>query len=383
MTKPSGFLIRMGLILACVIAGAIAANFYGDLLATFMANAVINGIILFVFLIGIVHAFQMVGSLAPEVAWIETFKRGHMGATSAAVPRLLSPMATMLGERSERGGGRISLSTVAMRTLLDGIVTRLDERREYSRYMIGLLVFLGLLGTFWGLLQTVSAIGGVIGSLTSSSGDVGTMLADLKAGLQAPLGGMGTAFSSSLFGLSGSLVLGLLDLVAGHAQNRFYNELEDWLSGLTRLSSGSIGGEGETSVPAYIQALLEKTADSLERLERTIGQAESSRGRTDQHILQLTEKLGALGDQMRAGQHVLLKLAEGQAELKPVLTKLADNAGGDPAVRQAVRSMDQTLTRTAQESAAGRTQTLEELRGEIRLLARTIAASAGQPGPRG
>ena len=378
MTKPSGFLARMLLSVAIVAAAVVAEILLSGALAkAFMANAVLNGGILVVFLIGLLHAFRMVHSLGPEVAWIENFRRDR-AMTSDAIPRLLSPMATMLGERSERGLS-ISLSTNAMRTLLDGIATRLDERREFARYMIGLLVFLGLLGTFWGLLITVRSVSDVIGGLNVGGGDVATMFDELKTGLAAPLGGMGTAFSSSLFGLAGSLVLGLLDLQAGHAQNRFYNELEDWLSEFTRLSSAGIGAEGETSVPAYIQALLEKTADSLERLERTIGQAEGSRETTDRRIMELTETLGGLGNQMRAEQNLLLKLAEGQMELGPVLSRLADGAGGDPAVRQALRSIDTTLSRLAEDTATGRGETLEELRAEIRLLARTIAAAAGQP----
>jgi hypothetical protein len=313
------------------------------------------------------------------VRWIESFRRDQAAVASGAAPRLLSPMATMLGERA---GGRFTLSTTAMQTLLDGISSRLEERRELSRYIIGLLVFLGLLGTFWGLLDTVRAIGGVISSLSISGSELTDVFERLKAGLQSPLSGMGTAFSSSLFGLAGSLVVGFLELRAGQAQNRFYNELEDWLSGLTRLSSGALGGEGETSVPAYIQALLEKTADSLERLERAVGTAEASRGATDRHLEQLTEKLGTLGDQMRAEQHLLVALAEGQKELKPVLVKLADGAGGDPALRQSAHSMDQTLTRMAKDATSSRAQIVEELRGEIRLLARTIAATAGQTVPK-
>lgn len=377
MTKPSGFLARMLFSVAIVAAAvAVEALLAGALTKAFMANAVLNGGILLVFFIGILHVFRMVHSLGPEVAWIDNFRRDQV--TSGAIPRLLSPMATMLGERSERGLS-LSLSTTAMRTLLDGIATRLDERREFSRYMIGLLVFLGLLGTFWGLLITVRSVGDVIGGLNIGGGDAGRMFDELKTGLAAPLGGMGTAFSSSLFGLAGSLVLGLLDLQAGHAQNRFYNELEDWLSEFTRLSSGGIGAEGETSVPAYIQALLEKTADSLERLERIMSQAEGSRGAADRGIAELTEKLGALGDQMRAEQNLLVKLAEGQMELAPVLSKLADGASGDPAVRQAVSSIDKTLARLAEDAATGRGETVAELRAEIRLLARTIAAAAGQP----
>ena len=161
---------------------------------------------------------------------------------------MLAPMAAMLGERT----ARFSLSTMSMRSLLDGLASRLDESRDISRYLIGLLIFLGLLGTFWGLLQTIGAVSDVIATLNVGSGEMGNVFDDLKKGLQAPLSGMGTAFSSSLFGLAGSLLLGFLELQAGQAQNRFYNELEDWLSGQTRLGSGGSIGEGDQSVPAYV-----------------------------------------------------------------------------------------------------------------------------------
>jgi len=376
MTKPGGFLFWMVVFLGAVtvaVAGLLVSS--NALVDAFRSNAPLNSIILVVLAWGVFHTFRNVWSLQPEVRWIEGFRRDQAAVSSGAVPRLLSPMATMLGDRT---GGRFTLSTTAMRTLLDGIWSRLEERRELSRYIIGLLVFLGLLGTFWGLLDTVRSIGGVIGSLSVTGGDLTGVFERLKAGLQSPLAGMGTAFSSSLFGLAGSLVVGFLELRAGQAQNRFYNELEDWLSGLTRLGSGAIGTEGETSVPAFIQALLEKTADSMERLERTVDRAEASRGATDRHLEQLTEKLGTLGDQMRAEQHLLVALAEGQKELKPVLIKLAEGAGGDPALRQAAHSIDQTLARLTKDANAARTQIVDELRGEIRLLARTIAATAGQ-----
>jgi hypothetical protein len=338
MTRPTVYLIRMGLFLGAV--AIIAAYLSPQLLDAFRANAGLNGVILLVLLLGIAHSFRNVASLGREVTWIESFRRDQAAITSNISPRLLSPMATMLGERS---AGRFTLSTTAMRTLLDGIWSRLDERRELARYIIGLLVFLGLLGTFWGLLETVRSIGGVIAGLSvGGGGDLTAVFEELKAGLQAPLSGMGTAFSSSLFGLAGSLVVGFLELQAGAAQNRFYNDLEEWLSGLTRLGSGGIGTEGDSSVPAYIQALLEKTADSLERLERIMSQSEGTRDTTDQHLQKVAEKLDKLGDS------------------------------------PALQNIDQTLTRMAQDTAQGRNQLLEELRGEVRLLARTIAAAAGQ-----
>ncbi|MCK4868444.1 MAG: flagellar motor protein MotA, partial [Alphaproteobacteria bacterium] len=227
MTRPTIYLIRMGIFLGVVAALAAVLSF--TLLDAFRANIGLNGVILLVLLWGIIHSFRNVASLGREVTWIESFRRDQAAVTSNISPRLLSPMATMLGERA---AGRFSLSTTAMRTLLDGIWSRLDERRELARYVIGLLVFLGLLGTFWGLLETVRSIGGVIASLSvGGGGDVSAVFEELKAGLQAPLSGMGTAFSSSLFGLAGSLVVGFLELQAGQAQNRFYNDLEEWLSG--------------------------------------------------------------------------------------------------------------------------------------------------------
>ncbi len=338
MTRPTIYLIRMGIFLSVVTALAAVLSF--TLFDAFRANIGLNGVILLVLLWGIIHSFRNVASLGREVTWIESFRRDQAAVTSNISPRLLSPMATMLGERA---AGRFSLSTTAMRTLLDGIWSRLDERRELARYLIGLLVFLGLLGTFWGLLETVRSIGGVIASLSvAGGGDVSAGFEQLKAGLQEPLAGMGTAFSSSLFGLAGSLIVGFLELQAGQAQNRFYNDLEEWLSGLTKLSSGGIGTEGDASVPAYIQALLEKTADSLERLERIMSQSEGTRDSTDRHLQKVADNLDKLGDS------------------------------------PALQNIDQTLTRMAQDTAQGRNQLLEELRGEIRLLARTIAAAAGQ-----
>src|SRR6185436_15899547 len=178
------------------------------------------------------------------------------GLSVQRAPRLLAPLSAMLGDRQ---GGRLTLSAVATRSLLDSIRSRLDEGRDISRYMIGLLVFLGLLGTFWGLLETLSSIAGVIGGLGGvGGGDVNAFFAELKSGLQAPLGGMGTAFSSSMLGLAGSLILGFLDLQASQAQNRFYNELEEWLAGMTKVGAGPSIGDGSemTSVPAFLQALI-------------------------------------------------------------------------------------------------------------------------------
>ncbi len=276
----------------------------------FMANAVLNGTIAGVLAIGIAYSLRQIVILWPEVAWIESFRASAGLAAERKPPRLLAPMATMLGERS----GDLRLSAVATRSLLDGISSRLAESRDISRYMIGLLVFLGLLGTFWGLLQTIGAVAEVIGTLSVGGGDLSTVFDDLKRGLEAPLAGMGTAFSSSLFGLGGSLILGFLDLQAGQAQNRFYNDLEDWLAGLTRLPSGGVISEGDQSIPAYIEALLENTAESLQDLQRTISRGEESRTTTDSNVVVLTEKIGNMTEQMSSEIRLLAKTIAALAE---------------------------------------------------------------------
>ena len=379
MTRPQRYLARMGLFLVVVAVAAVLL--FPPLRDAFFANAVLNGVILGVLLIGIVHMFRLVTLLRPEVAWIEGFKRNGLAVASGAPPRLLAPMATMLGERSS---DRLSLSTTAMRSLLDGIATRLDEGREIARYFIGLLVFLGLLGTFWGLLETVQSIASVIAGLTVEGDALQAVFGRLKAGLQAPLAGMGTAFSSSLFGLAGSLVLGFLALQAGQAQNRFYNDLEEWLSGQTRIGGSGIGGEGDQPVPAYIQALLEQTADNLGNLQRTLARGEDSRIDANRRIVQLTETLADFTESTRGGQDLLQRLAAGQDELKTVLVRLAEaqTDGADQAMRAALRNIESYLGRMLTDQTTGREEAVQEVRSEIRLLARTIAALAEGEEPR-
>ena len=373
MTKPQSYLVRMLIFLAAVCAAGF--SLLSPLRDAFFANTGLNSVILGVLLIGILHMFRLVLMLRPEVAWIESFRRDGLSVSSGRGPRLLAPMATMLGERS---GDRFSLSTMAMRSLLDGIATRLDEGRETARYFIGLLVFLGLLGTFWGLLETVRSIGDVISGLSVEGDAMQDVFERLKGGLQAPLAGMGTAFSSSLFGLAGSLVLGFLALQAGQAQNRFYNDLEEWLSGQTRLGGGGPVGDGDPAVPAYIQALLEQTADSLEKLQRTLARGEDSRIDANRRIVQLTESLGSLSESMRAQQDLLLKLAQGQSDLRPLLSALAEaqTTSNNSQTAVALRNIDAHLARLLSDQTTGREEAVQEVRNEIRLLARTIAALA-------
>ena len=273
-----------------------------------------------------------------------------------------------------------------MRSLLDSLQSRLDESRELSRYMTGLLIFLGLLGTFWGLLLTVASVSDVISGMSVGSGDLNALFEQLKSGLGRPLRGMGTAFSSSMFGLAGALVLGFLDLTAGQAQNRFFNELEEWLAGLTRLSSGALGGDGDASVPVYVQALLEQTAENMENLQSILVRGEDGRQQANGAILALTERIGTLSDTMRANQQLMLRIAEMQASLGPALAQVGARLGehrpeGDEAARGHLRNIELYMQRMLQDGEQGRIQSTQEIRNDIRVLTRTIAALAeGQPG---
>jgi hypothetical protein len=383
MRGPHRFLVRMAVFLV-VIAG-LAVVLGQPLLDAFIGNPAVNGLILGILLAGIAFVFRQVIQLEPASAWIDDFRERlanrDLTAPPGPAPRLLAPMARMLGRRQT---GRVSLSPTSLQTLLDGIAARLDETRETSRYLIGVLIFLGLLGTFYGLLETVQSVSGVIGALNVGASDLARAFGDLKTGLEAPLHGMSLAFSASLFGLAGSLVLGFLDLQAGQAQNRFYNDLEEWLSTYTRLSAGPYGDGSDGSMPAYLHALLEQTADSMENLQRILARSEESRIAANNTLAGLTDRLGVLGEHMKAGQMLMVRLAENQLELKPSLVRLAtvaeNSLGQDDVLRTHLRNIEAYIARLTEDVAEGRAQSVQELRSEIRLLARTIAALAEEGG---
>jgi hypothetical protein len=376
MTHPSGYLIRMLVFLVAV--GIVAGLLSPVLITAFDNNPVLNSLILLILLLGIGWNLNQVLRLRPEVTWLETYQTSRSRLAALPSPKLLAPMASMLAMREGRSSNearQFTLSATAMRSLLDGIASRLDESRELSRYMTGLLIFLGLLGTFWGLLKTVTSVSDVIGSMTLGNGDMNLMFDQLKTGLARPLAGMGTAFSASMYGLAGALVLGFLDLTAGQAQNRFFNELEEWLAGLTRLSSGILS-EGEGSVPVYVQALLEQTAENMESLQQVMTRDEGNRVQANQALNTLNERLAALADTMRANQHLMLRIAEGQAALAPALQRLTDLQGGDEASRGHLRNIELGLQRLLTESEQGRSRGITDLRNDLRLLTRTVAALA-------
>ncbi len=375
MTKPTRYLLRM--IVFIVVVYGLAAVISPQLARFYMANPVVNTVILVVEAFGVIWNLRQVARLYPEVVWVEHFRRSRQPLEQAAPPVLLAPMARMLAGRAD-GERRITLSGAAMRTLLDGIGSRLDESRELSRYVTGVMIFLGLLGTFWGLLHTVSSVASVINGMDLSGGDVNGMFAQLKAGLSGPLAGMGTAFSSSMFGLSAALILGFLDLTAGQAMNRFYNELEEWLAGLTRLSTGVLGGDGDGSVPAYVQALLEQTAENMEALQRVLTRGEDSRAQSGAALQQLNERMGTLNDTLRTNQQLMLRLSEAQLAMAPVLQRLGEKPPPgdvhDDVARAHLRNIELLLNRLLAEAEQGRAQTVTELRGDLKLLTRTLAA---------
>jgi len=343
MTKPSQALVWMVGFLAGV--AALAALLSVRLLQNFEANPFFNGVILAVLVFGVFVNLRQVLLLSREVEWIEAFKRSPPDRPQAVKPKLLVPMARMLAGRER---GKFSLSTPSLRSILDSVYLRLEESRDLSRYLVGLAIFLGLLGTFWGLLVTIRSVAEIIGSLGVGA-DPAAMFNQLKENLKQPLSGMSTSFSTSLFGLASSLVLGFLDLQAGHAQNRFYNELEEWLSGMTKLSSGSLQIEGETAVPAYVQALLEQTADGLERMQRALTESERERRASSGQLGELNTQLTRLADLLSRESREIRGMAETQEELKNVLKTLATANGG--------------------------ARLSDDLRGELRLLSRTIAAA--------
>jgi hypothetical protein len=377
MTSPTMYLWRMLAFVAAV--AALAGLLAGEISHAFLANPLLNGVILAVLLLGIGWTIRQVLALTREVEWLEQFRNPNPGAPSRPAPKLLAPMASMLASRRSE---RLSLSAMAMRSVLDGIASRLDEQREISRYATGLLIFLGLLGTFWGLLLTIGSVSDVINDMSVGTGDINALFNQLKAGLSQPLRGMSIAFSSSMLGLAGALVLGFLDLQAGQAQNRFYSELEDWLAGATRLSSGALGQDGEGSMPAYVQALLEQSAENMDELQRAMARNEEGRSVGNQALMTLTERLSVLADQMRASQVLMSRMAEAQAQLQPTLQRMADAAGGgamDEATRGHIRNLELYLARILEEMSQGRMQATAEIRNEIKVLARTIAALADEP----
>ena len=369
-SQPVRQITSMLVVLALVAAGAyLAAPRVGPV---FLANPYLNGFILVVFFIGIIACFGQVTQMIRAVRWIEGFARERIGHEMTIAPQLLAPLATLLRAR----GSRMQISSSSSRSILDSVAQRIDEAREITRYIVNTLIFLGLLGTFYGLATTVPALVETIQSLTPDEGETGVDIFNrLQSGLESQLGGMGVAFASSLLGLAGSLVIGLLELFAGHGQNRFYRELEEWLSTITRVgfASGEDGASGEANVMASV---IDHMAEQMESLQLMFTQSDVSRTQVDERMVDLVaavEKLTAKLDQSDSNA-ALLRAAEGQEAL---IGKLADSGleGIDAESRMRLRSIDVQLLRILEEMAAGRQEVLADLRTDIAALTRALRQS--------
>jgi hypothetical protein len=320
VSSPRIFLVRMLVFL--VLAGLLVVILHGQILTAFWSNPGLNGLIIAVLLIGILLAFRQVIRLFPEIAWVNSFRLADPGLAIERPPVLLAPMAAILGDHA----GRMAISSQTMQGLLDSIGTRLDEARDMLRYMTGLLIFLGLLGTFWGLIETVSSIGTIIKGL-KVGGDAGDMFNSLRDGLAAPLGGMGISFSSSLFGLAGSLVLGFLDLQTSQAQNRFYTDLEDWLATTVR----DLGVASEAVASPMGNAGGEIRA-VIERLREVMSDSGPSKGATSA-MANLAEAIQGLVVHMRGEQQLIREWVDAQAVQHREIRRLLEVLAHAPAQR--------------------------------------------------
>jgi hypothetical protein len=315
LSSPRIFLVRMLVFL--ILCALVVVVLNKQIWIAFLANPGLNTLIILVLLIGIALAFRQVIRLFPEVNWVNGFRLADPGLAVERPPVLLAPMAVLLGDRM----GRMAISSQMMRGILDSIAARLDEARDISRYMTGLLVFLGLLGTFWGLIETVGSVGNVINTL-KPGGDAGAIFDSLKEGLAAPLSGMGISFSSSLFGLAGSLVLGFLDLQTSQAQNRFYTDLEDWLSTTVR----DLGVERDAAaiaVPATAAAPSGDLKSAIERLRDAITDSGSNRATTNA-MANLAEAIQGLVHHMRTEQQMIRDWVDSQAQQHREIRRLLE-----------------------------------------------------------
>ena len=345
-------------------------------LPVFQANPWLNGFIAFVFVLGVVACFLQVAQLIQSVRWIETFLADR--DAGAQPPRLLAPLASLLRRRDRR----LQITTTSTRSILDSVATRIDEAREITRYIVSLLIFLGLLGTFYGLATTVPALVDTIRSLAPAEGESNMdVFSRLMSGLEGQLGGMGVAFASSLLGLAGSLIVGLLELFAGHGQNRFYRELEEWLSSITKLSfsSGEGEGGGETGVVAQV---LDQMTDQMERLTLMFSRAQEGQNEVDARLGQLADSVERMTERLEAtapSANSLARIAEGQERLAEVLAERETSEGLDAESRMRLRSIDVQMLRLLEEVAAGRQESMAELRTDLAALNRTLTKLSHAP----
>lgn len=343
-------------------------------LPVFQANPWLNGFIVLVFVIGVLACFWQVVQLIGSVRWIERFAGGDI-QEHRRTPSILAPLASLLGSRS----ARMQLGSASTRSILDSVASRIDEDREITRYIVNLLIFLGLLGTFYGLATTVPAVVDTIRSLAPQEGEEGLSVFNrLMTGLEAQLGGMGVAFASSLLGLAGSLIVGLLELFAGHGQNRFYRELEEWLSSITRVSFSS--GEDGTSDSGVVSQVLDTMAEQMEMLQEMFVETAEGRAAVDQRLTDLVETIQEMNrrqDQTGTITAALDRVAVGQEALTEILRAQGEQGGIDAESRMRLRSIDVQMLRILEEISAGRQESLAELRKDIDLMVKTFARPRG------
>ncbi|MCB2117414.1 MAG: biopolymer transporter ExbB [Rhodobacteraceae bacterium] len=377
-SQPVRQVTMMLIVTALVGAGAYLA--YGPIFSIFRSNPWLNGVILGVFVLGILTCFWQVVQLARSVSWIEGFAAHRPGHEVTIPPQMLAPLAQLLRSRGPRGG---NISSSSARSILESVATRIDEARDITRYLTSLLIFLGLLGTFYGLATTVPAVVDTIRALAPQEGESGIQVFDkLMTGLEAQLGGMGTAFSSSLLGLAGSLVVGLLELFAGHGQNRFYRELEEWLTSFTRLSFA--GGEGEGSVGGdAVAGVLDHMAGQVETLQALLERTDAGRAAVNERLQGVAAAVSALTHRLEvdAGRtDHLARIASGQDRLVSLMERrqAPEDMGPDAESRMRLRSIDVQLLKLLEEVAAGRQESMAELRADLGELTRAVRA-LGRP----
>lgn len=363
-SQPIRQIVTMLLASGLVAAGAWLIH--DAVLGIIWTNLWLNGFIAGVFALAVLTCFWQVFILVQSVSWIETFARQEPGSADAQAPRLLAPLAQLLRSR----GARSNLSSSSTRSILESVATRIDEARDITRYLINLLIFLGLLGTFYGLATTVPAVVDTIRSLTPKEGESGlAVFSKLMAGLESQLGGMGTAFSSSLLGLAGSLVVGLLELFAGHGQSRFYRELEDWLSSITRVGFAAAETDGEGN--AALAGLIDHLGMQVEVLQTIAAQGDVDRRALEERLDRLTNaisRIGGQGETMAAQTAALTRIAEGQEALIVALKGAEGGAHSDAESRMRLRSIDVQLLRILEELTAGRAESTADLRADLTAL---------------
>lgn len=373
-SQPIRQILLLFIVIGLTGAGAFVA--LPKVLPVFEANPWLNGFILIVFGVGVLACFWQVGQLINSVRWIEAFASNRDGVEAVKAPRLLAPLAALLRSR----GARMQIGASSTRSILDSVATRIDEAREITRYIVNLLVFLGLLGTFYGLATSVPAIVETIRNLSPQDGEDGAaVFARLQSGLEKQMGGMGVAFGSSLLGLSGSLIVGLLELFAGHGQNRFYRELEEWLSSITRLGYASGDGEGGMEQGA-MNGVLDHMAEQMEELQLMFTQSDVSRSMVDDKLGQLAGSIDRMTQRMEDSStttDALMRVALGQEQLIGMLGQTGAMGDGiDAESRMRLRSIDVQMLKILEEISAGRQETMAELRGDISALGRIMIQNA-------